>query len=293
MESIGEIRKKIKTIQSSEKITNAMKMVAAARLNKVQDHIKKSTSFFQQIEKDLSFLTYHNKSDDNLLDDSLIRKDETGKKNLLLILVTSDRGLCGAFNSNILKKFFLFYDQCLANYSQIFIKTIGNKGFEYLIRKKIPVKSNYKDLLKKFELNSFLTICTAIYEEYLAKSFDFCYIIYCNSNGMIIQQPTVEMLLPAMIPSSNSSSQTLDCWIEPVKGNFINSLLPKYFSAQLLRVLLLSSSAEYISRVAAMEHATKNAKEINISLKRKFNRIRQALITKELMEIISGAEVLL
>lgn len=292
MENISRIRKKIKSIKSSEKITNAMKMVAGTRLSRVQDCIKKSDNFSEQIKKDLSFLTFFNKNNVNVDNLLLASEEKTFNKSLLLILVTSDRGLCGAFNSNILKKFFLFYNESLMNYSKISINTIGNKGFEFLSRRRIPIEYNHIDILKNFEYKSFLEICNTIYDKYLKKLFDFCYIVYCGSNGMSIQQPDVKKLLPSIVSPVHSSNQTLDCYIQPPKDVFIKSLLQKYFTAELLQVLLLSASAEYISRLAAMEYATKNAREINLSLMRRYNKVRQALITKELMEIISGAEVL-
>ena len=291
MPSLDDLKKRIKSVKSTQKITKAMKMVAAAKLRRAQEGAEKGRPYSDRMNNIILNLSKNINDKENapkLLSGS--GKDEVH----LCVVMTSDRGLCGGFNSNIIKKAKSYFQKVNDQGKKIKIITVGSKGYDQLKRlyendilEKISFKesknANYFDAEKVGKI---------IIEKFEKKEFDVCVIFYNQFKNVITQIPQEQQIIP-LKTSEGEKNSTIDNYeFEPEEDEILSNLLPKNISTQIFKAMLENSASEQGSRMSAMDNATRNAGEMVDKLTIEYNRSRQAAITKELIEIISGAESL-
>jgi F-type H+-transporting ATPase subunit gamma len=289
MATLREIRHRITGVTNTQKITKAMKMVAAARLRRAQEAIVSARPYARKLGELLRHLV--TKVDVNL--NPLLVGRET--RTVLLVVVTADRGLCGSFNSNIIKAAI----QRLKTQGDVAtqVMTIGRKGTEFFGKRKYDVVLKHPGIFLDLEFDHARSFVQEITEGYLEGRFDKVEVIYNEFKSVIQQRIVVEQLLPIPAeetqPSKDSKGRSLVDYIyEPSSAEIVNVLVPRHLNFQMWRILLESNAAEQGARMTAMDNATENARELIRDLTLKFNNARQASITKELLEIVSGAEAL-
>jgi len=293
MASLDDLKKRISSVKSTQKITKAMKMVAAAKLRRAQESAEKGRPYSEKMNNIILNLS-GGISDKQSAPKLLVGTGED--KVHLCIVLTSDRGLCGGFNSNIIKKAKLFFQKILDKNKTLKIITVGSKGYDQLKRvykdniiDKISFKesknSNYIDAEKVGKI---------IIENFEKKEFDVCTIFYNQFKNVITQIPQEQQIIPLKISEEKKDDSLLEDTyeFEPEEDEILSNLLPKNISTQIFKAMLENSASEQGSRMSAMDNATRNAGEMVDKLTIEYNRSRQAAITKELIEIISGAESL-
>jgi F-type H+-transporting ATPase subunit gamma len=289
MATLREIRRRIAGVKNTQKITKAMKMVAAARLRRAQSAIIATRPYSRKLGELLRRLV--GRVDLSL--NPLLADREV--KTVLLVVVTADRGLCGSFNSNIIKAAV----QRLQTQGEVVRKvmTVGRKGTDYFGKRSYDVVGKHPGIFANLDFNHARELIQEITEGFLNGSYDRVDIIYNEFKSVIQQRIVVEQLLP--IPPEETSAASdrktlsqVDYIYEPSSAEIVNSLIPRHLNFHMWRVLLESNAAEQGARMTAMDNATENARELIRDLTLKFNNARQASITKELLEIVSGAEAL-
>jgi len=289
MATLREIRRRITGVKNTQKITKAMKMVAASRLRRAQESIVSARPYARKLGELLRHLV--TKVDVNL-NPLLVGRDP---RTVLLVVVTADRGLCGSFNSNIIKAAV----HRLGAQGDIVtqVMTIGRKGSEFFGKRKYDVVSKHSGIFSDLDFDHARSFVQEITSGYLEGRFDKVEVIYNEFKSVIQQKIVVEQLLP-IPPEETQPSKDLmglsqvDYIYEPSSSEIVNALVPRHLNFQMWRILLESNAAEQGARMTAMDNATENARELIRDLTLKFNNARQASITKELLEIVSGAEAL-
>ena len=291
MASLDDLRKRIASVKSTQKITKAMKMVAAAKLRKAQESAEKGRPYSEKMHNIILNLT------DSISDPSNAPKllVGTGKDEThLCVVMTSDRGLCGGFNSNICRKAKSYFSSILSEGKKLKIITIGSKGHDQLKRefgKYIVKKLSFKDK-KKISFNEANEVGKIIIELFEKDEFDKCVLFYNNFKNVVTQIPQAQQIIPAEKKEKEKNQNENFYEFEPDEDEILEDLLPKNISTQVFRAFLENSASEQGSRMTAMDNATRNAGDLVNKLTIVYNRSRQASITKELIEIISGAESL-
>ena len=291
MASLDDLRKRIASVKSTQKITKAMKMVAAAKLRKAQESAEKGRPYSEKMHNIILNLT------DSISDPSNAPKllVGTGKDEThLCVVMTSDRGLCGGFNSNICRKAKSYFSSVLSEGKKLKIITIGSKGHDQLKRefgKYIVKKLSFKDK-KKISFNEANEVGKIIIELFEKDEFDKCVLFYNNFKNVVTQIPQAQQIIPAEKKEKEKNQNENFYEFEPDEDEILEDLLPKNISTQVFRAFLENSASEQGSRMTAMDNATRNAGDLVNKLTIVYNRSRQAAITKELIEIISGAESL-
>ena len=291
MPSLKDLRRRIVSVKSTRQITRAMKLVAAAKLRKSQEHIVRLRPYAFRIGDMIAELA----RDVDQSTHPLLAVREP-KRSLLLVL-TSDKGLAGAFNANANKAAMTWVTEHEAERELIEVHVVGKKGREYFKRRPVNLGHVFTDVLPDVELGDAARIGRAVVASYLDGQFDEVYIVYNEFKSAIAQDTQVERLLP-MVPENHDINDDVlvppssDTLFEPTRGMVLEALLPRHVTVQIFRCLLESVASEMGARMTAMEAATKNASELIGKLTLKYNRARQAAITTELMEITSGAESL-
>jgi F-type H+-transporting ATPase subunit gamma len=280
MPSLQSLRRKIGAIKNTQKITKAMKMVAAAKLKRAQDRILSARPYGHKMRDVIVNLSRRM----NRAAHPLLQK-RTGR-NIEILIVTSDRGLCGAFNANIIRKAFEFIHQSEARGSKVTLSVVGRKGREYFRRRPWPIRQQWLGVFDRLSYEHGIEIGQDLIESYANGAFDELHVIYNEFKSAIQQRVIVEKFFP--IESLDQSNEGY----EPDEDELLAALLPKHFQTQAYRILLESSAAEQGARMAAMDGASRNAGEIIKKLTLYYNKTRQAAITKELMDIVGGAEAL-
>jgi F-type H+-transporting ATPase subunit gamma len=289
MATLREIRRRITGVRNTQKITKAMKMVAAARLRRAQEAIVSARPYARKLGELLRHLVT---KVDVSLNPLLVGREPNS---VLLVVVTADRGLCGSFNSNIVKAAV----QRLGSQGDVVSKvmTIGRKGTEFFGKRKFDVISKHPGIFSDLDFDHARAFIQEITEGYLEGKFDRVEVIYNEFKSVIQQRIVVEQLLP--IPPEETQAaehkggvSLVDYIYEPSAAEIVNALVPRHLNYQMWRILLESNAAEQGARMSAMDNATENARELIRDLTLKFNNARQASITKELLEIVSGAEAL-
>ena len=290
MASLDDLKKRIASVKSTQKITKAMKMVAAAKLRKAQESAEKGRPY--SIKMNNIILNLSGGISDKENAPKLL--SGTGNDQVhLCVIMTSDRGLCGGFNSNIIKKAKSFFSKILNEGKELKIITVGSKGNDQLKRvygKKIIENISFKESKNPnyFDADK---VGKKIIEKFEAGEFDVCTIFYNQFKNVITQIPQAQQIIPLNnVEDKNSSDESYE--FEPDEDEILSNLLPKNISTQIFRAMLENSASEQGSRMSAMDNATRNAGEMVDKLTIEYNRSRQAAITKELIEIISGAESL-
>ena len=290
MPSLDDLKKRIVSVKSTQKITKAMKMVAAAKLKKAQDSAEKGRPYSEKMQNIILNLT-SSISDPSNAPRLLVG---TGKdKTYLCVVMTSDKGLCGGFNSNICKLAKSHFKKILKEEKNLKIITVGAKGLDQLKRvygKYIIKKLSFKNK-KKITFNEAEEVGNTILDLFNQNEFDKCILFYNNFKNVITQIPQAQQIIPA---EKKIKSEDVNNFyeFEPEEDEILEDLLPKNISTQVFKAFLENAASEQGSRMTAMDNATRNAGELVDKLTINYNRSRQASITKELIEIISGAESL-
>jgi F-type H+-transporting ATPase subunit gamma len=281
--TLKEIKNRITAVKSTQKITKAMKMISATKLKKAQDRIIATRPYAYKMSKLLSHLV--SASENNVT--SLMMEREVEKR--LLVLVSGDRGMCGSFNSNLIKYSVNYLDEIGADSPII---TIGKKGYDYFAKRKYNVIKNYTQIFSNLDLSISNEIENFIVTGYLNKEFDLVEIIYNEFKSAVKQNVVKEQFLPLAKPKEKEEIELTDYIYEPSSKNILEELIPKHLRVQFWKILLESNTAELGARMTAMELATKNADDLIKYLNLLYNKARQESITTELLEIVSGAEAL-
>lgn len=290
MATLRDIKRRIKGVKNTQQITKAMKMVAAARLRRAQENIINSRPYSRKISEVLSHLLKIEKNINNPL------ITERKVENVALIVITSDRGLCGSFNINAIRFAEEFINNELSdlnNKGKVKLYCLGKKGNDHFTRRNYNVTGSYPGIFShlKFEFASGLV--RELTHKYLSGEIDKVLVVFNEFKSVIQQKTVIEQLLPIKpFEESTSDISYSDYIYEPDKAGIINSMLPKHLNAQMWRYLLESFAAELGARMTAMDMATENAKELIRSLNLTYNKERQASITREIIEIVSGANAL-
>ncbi|PLX85814.1 MAG: ATP synthase F1 subunit gamma [Desulfuromonas sp.] len=286
MPSLKDIKKRIGTVKNTQQITKAMKMVAAAKLRRAQDAAVAARPYAEKLQSVLSNLAMRDAGGD-----AHVMLTERGKGRALLVLMTADRGLCGGFNANVSKAAERFIKENEQGYEAIDLTIIGRKGKEFL---KSRVGDNIKTVHENIGDISYKTaslIGEEVVEAFNAETYDAVFVLYNAFQSAITQVVTLEQVLPIQPKEvEEDAADTIDYIYEPNRGEVLEQILPKMVEVQFFRALLESNASEQGARMSAMDSASRNASEMIDKLTLQYNRARQAAITKELMEIISGAE---
>jgi F-type H+-transporting ATPase subunit gamma len=295
MATLKEIRRRITSIKSTQQITKAMKMVAAAKLRRAQQRILAARPYARKIDE----LIHNLISTVENFDDPLIQ--ERAIEKVTLVVVTSDRGLCGSFNGNIIKKTLMEVDSLKG--VEVEIVPVGRKAYDFFRKRKFNLGREYINFFNDLRFDHAKEITNYLKQEFIEGKTDQIKLVYNEFKSAIQQNLIIEDLIPIQVnPKSDEKddretstpTQHLkpDFIYEPSQNEILLQLLPKHLNIQMWRVLLESSAAEQGARMAAMENATENANELIYDLTLQYNKARQASITKELIEIVSGAEAL-
>jgi len=290
MATLRDIRKRLKAIQSTKKITAAMKMFAAAKMRKVQDRM-------------LNVRPYASRMGTVLTDLASVAERELHpllalrmKKNVEVIVITSDKGLCGAFNTNILKAANNYINDLKKEGVGLTVSVVGRKARDFFKRRNVPMRNAWVGLSGRISYANAQEIAVSVIEGYTGETFDEVVVIYNEFKSMIAQKVTIMKLLPVGViegeASQKEASMTADYVYEPSRAAIFERLLPKYIEIQAYKALLESSASEEAARMAAMENATKNCSELIVKVTLLANKVRQAAITGELMDIVGGVEAL-
>ena len=291
MASLDDLKKRIASVKSTQKITKAMKMVAAAKLRRAQESAEKGRPYSEKMNNVILNLSSGISDKENA--PKLL--SGTGKDKVhLCVVMTSDRGLCGGFNSNIIKKAKLFFNKLAEEGKELKIITVGSKGNDQLKRvygKQIIEKISFKNS-KNVNYFDAEKVGKMIIEKFEKEEFDVCTIFYNQFKNVITQIPQAQQIIPLKSENEEVAKSEDSYEFEPDEDEILSNLLPKNISTQIFKAMLENSASEQGSRMSAMDNATRNAGEMVDKLTIEYNRSRQAAITKELIEIISGAESL-
>lgn len=283
MPSTIDIRRRIRSVKNTQQITKAMKMVSAAKLRRAQERMLAARPYAGGLREILASVAARVEA----VDHPLLKEREENR--VLLIVVTSDKGLCGAFNTNIIK----IAQNTIRDkhWPEVQLMPIGRKAVEFFKRRTIPIRHQALGVFQALTPAVSQELSKIIVDDYVEEKIDAVYVVYNEFKSIIQQNLRVEKLLP--IARMEIKDETgIDYLYEPGPMEILNALLPRYVQFQLHRILLESNAAEHGARMTAMEAATKNASEMIDSLTLTYNRIRQAAITKEIIEIVSGASAL-
>lgn len=297
MANLKSIRKRISSVKSTQKITRAMKLVAGARLAKAQQRIVAMRPYAQKTEQMLVEVTQAATEREGAEPDHplLARRDEN---RVLLLVVTSDRGLCGAFNANINRTAERHWKDLASQGKEVQMAIIGRKGRDYLTRRKAPVMHVFSQVWEKLGNDQAEIVGKTLLRPFLRGEVDSIYLIYNEFKSAMTQRVVVEPLFPLPKPKPPEplhemvTTPSNEFIFEPSKAAVLEQLVPSYIELTILRALYESMASEFGARMTAMDSATKNASEIIDRLTLQYNRARQAAITTELMEIIGGANAL-
>ena len=287
---LKEVRNRIKSVQSTQQITKAMKMVSAAKLRRAQDAIIQMRPYAKKLQEMLSNIVSNTESGGS---NSLAT--ERPIENVLLIVITSDRGLAGAYNANIIKLAKLrIREKYQSQYSggKVTIWSIGKKGYEHFAKNNFKATDTYKDIFLNLTFENVQKAAQAAVTAFQNKEFDAVDIVYSEFKNAATQRFVSEQFLPIPKTENTGGGTKADFIFDPNQEELIAELMPKILNTQLYKAVLDANASEHGARMTAMDKASENANELLRSLKISYNRARQAAITTELTEIVSGAAAL-
>ncbi|MDH4265034.1 MAG: ATP synthase F1 subunit gamma [Deltaproteobacteria bacterium] len=300
--SLRDIRKRISSVRSTQQITKAMKMVAAARLRRAQESILATRPYATKMFEVLSRLAARTSAEVHPL---LARREA---KRVEVVVFTSDRGLCGAFNMNLIQKAEKFLEEEKARTEEVALSFIGRKGRDYFRKRNVIMRREYVNFFGKVDFLLAAKIGQELVQTYATRQVDGIYLLYSEFRSAIQQRVVLRKILPVepkvgdegpdisssagAHPSAMGRGSAVEYLYEPSEAEILDKLLPMYVEVQVYQALLESLASEYGARMTAMENATNNATEMIDKLTLIYNKARQAAITKELIEIVSGAEAL-
>ena len=285
--SLRDTRKRIASVRSTQQITNAMKMVAAAKLRRAQESILATRPYAIKMLEVLSSLAARTSAEAHPL---LARRKSRWVE---VVVFTSDRGLCGAFNMNLILRAERFMEEEKAKTEEIALSFVGRKGRDYFRKRKVVMRREYVNFFGKVDYLLASRIGQDLVQAYSEERVDGIYLLYSEFRSAIQQRVILEKILP-VTPSSPRAigPVAVEYLYEPSESEILDKILPMYVEVQVYKALLESLASEYGARMTAMENATNNAAEMIEKLTLVYNKARQAAITKELIEIVSGAEAL-
>ncbi len=287
---LKEVRNRIKSVQSTQQITKAMKMVSAAKLRRAQDAITQMRPYAQKLQEMLSNIVSGTEGDVG----SSLAVDR-GNQHVLFIVITSDRGLAGGYNANIVK---LTKETITTKYADQYKKgnvtiwNIGKKGYESLSKLNYKTNADFKDIFLNLSFETVQAAAQAAVKAFESKEFDVVELVYSEFKNAATQRFAVERFLPIPKIEKKEGTKKADFIFEPAKEILVAELMPKILNTQLFKAVLDAHASEHGARMTAMDKASENANELLKSLKISYNRARQAAITTELTEIVSGAAAL-
>lgn len=291
MASLKEVRTRIRSVKSTQQITKAMKMVAASKLRKAQDAILQMRPFTNKLGEILQNVV-RSTEDTSPSPFAEIRDEER----VLIVVVTSDRGLCGAFNSNVIKKTLALIEdeyKSIHNSGQLYLLPIGQKGFEYFKKRGYNVIEEYSQLFSQLSFDNVKEAADSAMDSFLNRELDKVLLVYNEFKNVATQILRVEQFLPLMSDAEEEEQKMpADYIFEPSKSDIKKDLIPQSLRIQFYKAILESNASEHGARMTAMEVATENAEELLSDLQILYNRTRQAAITKEILDIVGGAEAL-
>ena len=295
MATLREVRGRIAGVKKTQKITKAMKMVAASKLRRAQMAVVSARPYARKI---LELLQHLSSSADGVLDPLLIPRDVTS---VALVVVTSDRGLCGAFNANLVRAAVGHLDEKYATLlaaGKVKLFCIGRKGADFFTKRQYPVAGRYVGVYDALSFAAVKPIARGFVEQFMQGEFDKLEIVYNEFKSVAQQRIVIEEFLPIPAgafgsePSPVKDKRPIYYLYEPSSRRLASAMVPRHVDFQLWRILLESNAAEQGARMTAMDNATENAEELISTLQLQYNKARQAAITKELLEVVSGAEAL-
>ncbi len=295
MASLRTIRTRIRSVRNTQKITKAMKMVAAAKLRRAQDAVLRARPYAQLIDEMLASLA-RARADADLPPHPLMAVRPP--RRVEVVLMTSDRGLCGGFNSNIIRRGQRFLVEEGARFERIQFSTVGRRGRDFARKRGIETRKDYVGFFGRLRYAQAREVAHDLIQAYETDELDAVYLLYNEFKSAIVQQISLVQLLPlqpratAQRGPGEKGSITAEHLYEPSRPEVLQALIPRFLAMQIWRALLESEASEHGARMTAMDSATKNASDMIGRLTLDYNRARQAAITKELMEIVSGAEAL-
>jgi len=288
MASLKEVKSRILSVNSTQQITKAMKMVAAAKLRRAQDRVIQLRPYSDKLQTILNNLSSSSGSNSKLLEERKINK-------VLLIVVGSDKGLCGSFNSSVIK----YTNQLIeSNYKKHYenkkltILPIGKKMFDHYKKRNFLILDNFWSILKKSSYDDVAGISNFLMNEFILENYDKIDIIFNEFKNVAVQNTMTSTFLPVNEENDDEDKNDTNYIFEPNQKDILNKLIPKALTANLFKTILESNASEQGARMTAMSQATDNATELLKELKLSYNRSRQAAITKEILEIVGGAEAL-
>lgn len=298
MASLRTIRTRIKSVRSTQKITKALKLVAAAKLRRAQDAVVRTRPFTQALDELLGSLAQARAAAD--MPPHPLMEVRENPRRIEVVLLTSDRGLCGGFNSNIIRRAQRFLVEEGDKYEAIQFSTIGRRGRDFARKRGIETRKDYVGFFGKLRFAMAKEVADDLIVEFNQRKLDAVYLLYNQFKSAISQVITFKQLLPIVPPPAAKAEAeaarggfiTPEHLYEPSRPELLEQLIPRQLAMQIWRALLESEASEHGARMTAMDSATKNANEMIDRLSLQYNRGRQASITKELMEIVSGAEAM-
>ncbi|HEY6293182.1 MAG TPA: ATP synthase F1 subunit gamma [Terriglobia bacterium] len=284
MPNILDLRRRIRSVKNTQQITRAMKMVAGARLRRAQERVVAARPYANEIRTVLESVVSRIDPTDRDANPLLVVRPV---KKILLVLVTADRGLCGAFNSNLIRAAHSYLDE--RSNLQISLMTVGNKGRDHFRKAHTTIASEHLDVFAKLQFSQAQGIAKEIIDLYSREIVDAVDFLYNEFKSVLAQKVMVERYLPVPPLQAPEGHFLVDYIYEQPPAEIFSRLLPRYVESQVFRALLESQAAELAAKTTAMDAATRNASEMIDSLTLYMNRVRQAAITKEIIEIVSGA----
>lgn len=288
--NLKEVRIRISSVISTQQITKAMKMVSAAKLRKATDKITQIRPYAQQLQGVMSNIVSTLGEDANIA-----LGTEREVKNVLIVVITSDRGLCGAFNANIIKAARVLLTEKYADLAEkgnVTVMCIGKKGFDAMKKQTKQINSTFLGLFSDLRFDNVSKASDYIMDGFIQGDFDKVEVVFGEFRNPAVQFTKVDQFLPILKTGSTASSTKVDYIYDPSQGEILEELIPKILKTQFFRYLLDNSASEHGARMTAMDKATENAGELLKALKLSYNRARQAAITTEISEIVSGAAAL-
>jgi len=284
MPSLIDIRRRIRSVRNTQQITNAMKMVSAAKLRKAQDRVLAARPYAAMLEQVLSNVASAGAESEEIAGSPLLQPRPESR--IQLVLLTSDRGLAGAFNSNLIKAAQRFITEHPG--ARVELELLGRKGRDFFRRRTYPISGESIGLFTKPAYTDAGEIARKVADRVLNDEIDAVYLIYNAFKSVLSQNLTVHKILPISAPQGQAVNYIFE---QPVE-NLLASLLPKYVAVQIFKAMLETAAAEHAARMTAMDAATANATEVIEDLTLFMNRVRQASITREIIEVVSGASAL-
>ena len=285
MPSLIDIRRRIRSVKNTQQITKAMKMVSAAKLRRAHDRVVASRPYGAMLQKLLENVAAAAAGDERVAGDPLLR--QRPEHRIQLILVTADRGLAGAFNSNVIKGAQRFIEE--RRTAQIEIEAVGRKGRDFFRKRNFTLTGDYAGITEKIQYSHAGEVASKVRERFAQEEIDAVFIIYNEFKSVMSQQLRVIRILPVAVPENQDS---IDYIYEQPPQELLGTLLPRYVEVEIYRAMIESAAAQQAARMTAMDAASSNAGDVIDRLTLYMNRVRQASITREIIEVVSGASAL-